>query len=75
MTETQIQSRKQAGSQRVKPVFIKASEVQVLTIWDTHRKMERARAQGNLQLLRMNGQIVYNLNNIDPRFLKQNQIL
>lgn len=56
-------------STRVKPVFIKASEVKALTIWDNRRKMERARLAGNLQLIRMNGGIVYNLNNIDQRFL------
>lgn len=62
--------RKALGSQRVKPVFIKASEVQALTIWDNQRKMERARKQGNLQLIRMNRQIFYNLNSIDPIFFK-----
>lgn len=57
-------------SRRVKPVFIKASEVQILTIWTTKEKMRRARLQGNLQLIRMNGQNFYNLNNINPLFLK-----
>jgi len=67
---TDVNTRKQLGSQRVKPVFIKASEVQALTIWDTKEKMRRARNMGNLQMLRTNEGIVYNLNNIDPRFLK-----
>lgn len=58
-------------STRIKPVFIKASEVQALTIWDNQRKMERARLAGNLQLIRKDGQHWYNLNQIDPRFLKQ----
>lgn len=64
---TQINTR---PSGRVKPVFIKASEVKALTIWDNRRKMERARLAGNLQLIKKDGQNFYNLNSIDPRFLK-----
>lgn len=57
---------------KIKPVWIKASEVQALTIWDTDRKMERARLAGNLRIVRKEGGIWYNANEINKIFLKNN---
>ena len=69
MTQEQINS-KRGTSNRVKPHFATSREVMMLTIFDDRKKLRNARYNGSIQIIRVDGHVRYNLNNIDPIYLK-----